>query len=254
MQAQLEVKHLRELFALRYQVYCIEKGFLSKDEYPDGEESDPFDAAAVHFAAVDRGGKIVGRVRLVRHTPGIGFPYQEHCRDLFSGGTELPIQNAAEISRLLVSKTYLRRSVSRDADFIDVTAASRLSSRGAERRSRSSCASIVLGLYKAIYQYCLEVGITHWYAAMERSLVRLLARYGVSFIPIGPVADYFGLVIPHCASLASLQDSVIRSSEQLAAWFNDPQPDLRNGIRVIRVAASSPYGVTASLPNRSLIS
>jgi len=113
MLAQIEVKQVRELFALRYQVYCIEKGFLAKEEYPNGEESDPFDAGAVHFAAVDRAGEVVGSVRLVPHTPGIGFPYQEHCRNLFSGGKELPIENAAEISRLLVSKSYLRRSIAR---------------------------------------------------------------------------------------------------------------------------------------------
>jgi len=254
MLAQIEVKQVRELFALRYQVYCIEKGFLSKDEYPNGEESDPFDAGAVHFAAVDRAGEVVGSVRLVPHTPGIGFPYQEHCRNLFSGGKELPIEDAAEISRLLVSKSYLRRSIARDADFIDAAVTERSSSHGAERRSRSRCATIVLGLYKAIYQYCLEAGIQHWYAAMEHSLARLLARYGVNFIPIGPVSDYFGLVIPHCVSLTSVQHSVIRSSEQLAAWFNDPEPGLRNGIRVIRLTMSSNYAVQAHLPNHGLSS
>ena len=85
MQAQFEIKDLRELFALRYQVYCVERRFLAGDEYPNGEESDLFDAAAVHFAAVDRAGKVLGSVRLVQHTPGIGFPYQEHCQESFPG-------------------------------------------------------------------------------------------------------------------------------------------------------------------------
>ncbi len=254
MQAQFEIKDLRELFALRYQVYCVERRFLAGDEYPNGEESDLFDAAAVHFAAVDRAGKVLGSVRLVQHTPGIGFPYQEHCQDLFPGEAELPIKDAVEISRLVVSKIHLRRSEDRDADFIDATAMRRSPCLGAERRSSSRCEAIVLGLYKARYQYCLEAGIKHWYAAMERSLVRLLARYGVSFSPIGPVANYFGSVIPHCVSLTSLQGSVGRLSEQLLDWFNDPEPDLSNGIQVIRLTTASQYGAKANLPNHSLIS
>ena len=246
--------HLRELFALRYQVYCVERGFLSQDEYPNGEESDPFDAGAVHFAAVDRVGKVLGSVRLVQHTPEFGFPYQEHCRNLFAGAKELPVEGAAEISRLVVSKSNLRRLEDRDADFIDTTLTGHSVFRGSERRSSSRCEAIVLGLYKAMYQYCLEAGITHWYAAMERSLIRLLARYGVSFSPIGPITDYFGPVIPHCVSLASLQGSVGRLSEQLLDWFNDPEPERINDIRVIRLTTVSQYGATLHSPNHNLIS
>ncbi len=231
----LGTNQLRELFALRYQVYCVERGFLSQENYPNGEESDSYDSAAVHFAAVDHNGKVLGSVRLVRHMPGIGFPFENYCRDTSLGACGLPVEDAMEISRLVVSKTLLRRSEDRDSDFIDATGSGRLAPTRLERRSRPRCEWIVLGLYKAMYQYCLEAGITHWYAAMERSLVRLLKRYGVIFAPIGPEADYFGQVTPHCVSLSSLQDSVSRLSGQLADWFRNPEPDLGDGIRVMRL-------------------
>ena len=230
---QLGTNQLRELFALRYQVYCVERGFLSQENYPNREESDSYDATAVHFAAVDHNGKVLGSVRLVRHMPGIGFPFENYCRDTSLGAGELPVKDAMEISRLVVSKTLLRRSEDRDSDFIDATASSRLTPTGIERRSR--CEWIVLSLYKAMYLYCLEAGITHWYAAMERSLVRLLKRYGVIFFPIGSEADYFGRVTPYCVSLSSLRDSVPKSSQQLFDWFRNPEPDLGNGIRVMRL-------------------
>ena len=254
MSDQYDSNQLRELFALRYQVYCVERGFLSQENYPNGEESDPYDATAVHFAAVDRSGKLLGSVRLVRHTPGIGFPYQNYCRDTSPGARELPVDDAMEISRLVVSKALLRRFEDRDSDFIDTAATARLSPTGVERRSSSRCEWIVLGLYKAMYQYCVEAGINHWYAAMERSLVRLLKRYGVIFFPIGPEADYFGQVTPHCVSLSSLQDSVPKLSAQLADWFRNPEPNLGDGIRVIRLTTEPQYGAVAKLPGRSWIS
>ena len=229
----LGTNQLRELFALRYQVYCVERGFLSQENYPNGEESDSYDAAAVHFAAVDHNGKVLGSVRLVRHMPGIGFPFENYCRDTSPGTGGLPVKDAMEISRLVVSKTLLRRSEDRDSDFIDATASGRLAPTRIARRSR--CEWIVLGLYKAMYQYCLDAGINHWYAAMERSLVRLLKRYGVIFFPIGPEADYFGQVTPYCVSLSSLRDSVPKSSRQLFDWFRNPEPDLGDGIRVMRL-------------------
>ena len=232
---QLGTNQLRELFALRYQVYCVERGFLSQENYPNGEESDSYDAAAVHFAAVDQNGKVLGSVRLVRHMPGIGFPFENYCRDTSLGACGLPVEDAMEISRLVVSKTLLRRSEDRDSDFIDATGSGRLAPTRIERRSRPRCEWIVLGLYKAMYQYCLEAGVTHWYAAMERSLVRLLKRYGVIFFPIGPEADYFGQVTPYCVSLSSLRDSVPKSSRQLFDWFRNPEPDLGDGIRVMRL-------------------
>ena len=226
---------MRELFALRYQVYCVERGFLAQENYPNGEESDAHDAAAVHFAAFDPDGKVIGSVRLVRHTPGTGFPFQSYCRETSPGACGLPVEDAVEISRLVVSKTLLRRCDDRDSDFIDATGSRRLPPMGIERRSRSRCEWIVLGLYKAMYQHCLEAGINHWYAAMERSLVRLLKRYGVDFLPIGPAADYFGQVIPHWVSLSSLQNSVPKLNGELADWFKNTEPHLGNGIRVMRV-------------------
>ena len=234
---QFGTSQLRELFALRYQVYCVERGFLSQENYPNGEESDSHDATAVHFAAFDSKGKVIGSVRLVRHTPGIGFPFQNYCRDTSPGACGLPVEDAVEISRLVVSKTLLRRFDDRDSDFIDAASSGRLPPMGIERRSRSRsrCEWIVLGLYKAMYQYCVEAGINHWYAAMERSLVLLLKRYGVDFLPIGPAADYFGQVIPHCVSLSSLQVSVPKLSGQLADWFRNPEPNLGDGIRVMRL-------------------
>lgn len=250
---KIEPNPLKELFALRYQVYCVERRFLSQDEYPDGEESDAFDSSAVHFAAIDHAKRILGSVRLVINLPGIGFPYQEYCRNLFLGANELPTENAAEISRLVVSKTLFRRLEDRDTDFIDTTATGKISFDSSDRRRSSRCETIVLSLYKAMYQYSLEVGITHWYATMERSLVRLLARYGVSFPPIGPVADYFGPVIPHCIGLANLQKSVGQFSAPLLAWFDNQDADFDNGVRVIQLAAPSQYVGIQSLANRKLI-
>jgi N-acyl amino acid synthase of PEP-CTERM/exosortase system len=239
---QFETTPLRQLFALRYQVYCVERGFLSQDEYPEGEESDSFDLNAVHFAAIDQAERVLGSVRLVYNVPGLGFPYQGYCRDLFLGSRELPTENAAEISRLVVSKDFCRRLEDRDSDLLRLRSGNHRAD--AERRHSSQRKKIVLSLYKAMYQYSLETGINYWYATMEQSLVRLLTRFGVRFFPIGPTSDYFGPVIPHCIKVTDLQDSVERFSAPLFTWFNETGDDIDAAIRVVQVTASSSPATT----------
>ena len=46
-----------------------------------------------------------------------------------------------------------------------------------------------------------ELGLSHWCALMERSLVRLLQATGVNFAPLGPLVEACGLRQPSIASI-----------------------------------------------------
>jgi N-acyl amino acid synthase of PEP-CTERM/exosortase system len=56
--------------------------------------------------------------------------------------------------------------------------------------------SIILGLMRALVQMSMDYGITDWLAVMEPSLLRLLARFGIDFTPLGPLVEYHGLRQP----------------------------------------------------------
>ena len=95
---------LREVYKLRYKVYCEEWGFEKPEKYPDRQETDEFDKNAVHFAAIDDAGKTVGTVRLILFSPD-GFPLEKYC-DIDSSGEGVRGEDTAEISRLVISSAF----------------------------------------------------------------------------------------------------------------------------------------------------
>ena len=205
---------LQQTFQLRYLVYCIERGFLAEADYPQQSESDEFDAYSEHFSAYGRDEEIAGSVRLVRYSEKLGYPFQSHC-PVFPGVTLPPPEQAEEISRLVVSKTYRRR---REDNWIGVNE-NDVEPPPDIAAKRGGHPIIVLGLYRAMFQYSRENGIRYWYAAMERSLARLLGRYGFDFTPIGPQVDYYGPVTVYMADLRALEEKVSVADPALFKWF-----------------------------------
>lgn len=184
---------MAQSYSLRYQVYCRERGFLPVDDYPDERESDAFDRYSVHVGAVDAWDELAATARVVSLAKaGPGFPLFRHCR-IFANETELidPDNNVVEISRLSMSRRYRRRPESGVPERRDV------------RRQA------FLTLLKAIYQATKRMDATHWLAATEKSLQRLVEQYGFPFRVIGPEADYGGPVAPYLMNLAEFDEVIL---------------------------------------------
>ena len=197
-----DAAHLLKMsYALRYQVYCEERGFLRGESYPDKLESDIFDRYSLHFGVFDAAENLAATARLVQKSV-IGLPLYQHCT-LFGHESELfgAHSQIAEVSRLSVSRGYRRR---RGEGFYGLAEAT-TPYKGIERRSGENA---VFALYRSIYQISKRSGITHWLAAIEKSLLRLLTRYGFPFRPIGPEVNYFGPVTPYVLVLKEF-DAVI---------------------------------------------
>jgi hypothetical protein len=104
------------------------------------------------------------------------------------------------------------------------------------------------------------MGATHWLAATEPSLQRMLARHGFPFKRIGPDSDYFGPVAPYRMDLAEF-DQVILSGRfpVLDAFVTGLEPTVgttapRAGVRVpvaMSVGAGEPRGWPPPLTRRS---
>jgi N-acyl amino acid synthase of PEP-CTERM/exosortase system len=85
-----------------------------------------------------------------------------------------------------------------------------------DRRSKPE---IILGLYKALYHESKRKGVTHWFVAMEKTLLRLLHRFNFDFTPIGPELDYYGPVVPYIAEVAEIEQTVFRNNPELFLDF-----------------------------------
>lgn len=205
---------LHATYELRYQVYCIERRFLAPEAYPQKKETDAFDTCSEHFASFDRAGHIAGSVRLVCGEPPLGYPYQSHC-PVHEGFQLPPMHESREISRLVVSKRFRLRQ----EDNIYGMNEAEVPSPPEYANRRGQYPIIVLGLYRSMYAYCRYHGIRYWYAAMERSLARLLNRYGFTFDQIGPEVDYYGPVAVYLADLRNLEARVFRENPLLYEWF-----------------------------------
>lgn len=200
--------------SLRYDVYCRECHFLNARDYPDHLESDEYDAQSAHFAAFGLDEGLAGYVRLVRPDAIESFPFQNHCVELLEGIQLPPAVKSAEISRLMVRENLRRRR----GDL--VTGGSTGDSAPPPAfEQRDSSPQILLSLYREMYAHSLRNGIRYWYAAMERSLARVLSRMKFCFQQIGPATNYFGPVAPYMADLRELEVGLARSNPALLAWM-----------------------------------
>jgi N-acyl-L-homoserine lactone synthetase len=160
---------------LRYQVYCVERGYEKSDS---GIEQDEFDIRSRHLVLRRRSdGAVVGTTRLVLYNPalpGDSYPTQRVCDASLLHC--LPMPTTAEISRFAISKQL----------------------RG------SSPALIRLALMEGVVRVSQPLGLTDWCATMEPCLLRLLQPSGIHFRPLGPLVEYHGLRQPCCANIREL--------------------------------------------------
>lgn len=212
------VESAKPLFGLRFAVFCKECGFLPEADYPEEFESDKYDPKAAQFAARNAEGRVVGTSRLVMPSPETSFPFLTHCKTYED--YELPsFAECAEVSRLAVDRSYRRRAgdTLSGVNPAELEGARLPGRQGPDKRVNAPL--LVLGLYREMYRYSRANGIRYWFAAMERSLAKVLSLYGFAFEAIGPEQDYYGPVRPYVGDLRSLERFLRGYNANLLTWF-----------------------------------
>lgn len=177
---------------LRYRVYCEERGY---EPGQNGIEQDDFDANARHVLLRSRTtGEVFGTVRVVLSNPGddLGLPMQRVCEDYVLA--PLPKNATAEISRFALTRN--RAGLSPEA-----------------------AALMRLFLIRGVIQASGELGLTHWCAIMERTLLRLLRSTSIYFLPVGPAVEYHGLRQPAIYTLADGLERMRRENPQIWSFL-----------------------------------
>jgi len=182
-----------EAKTLRYKVYCEERGFEPGE---GGIEQDEYDDNARHVLIRSRAtGEVYGTVRVVlskRDEGGLGFPMQRVCEDYVLA--PLPACATAEISRFALTR---------------------------DRTGISPAAAALMRLYlvQGIIQISGELGLTHWCAIMERTLLRLLRSTSIYFLPVGPTVEYHGTRQPAIFTLADGLERMRRENPQIWSFL-----------------------------------
>lgn len=232
---------LRELvFRLRYQVYCVETKFEDASTFPDELERDAYDVHADHTLLIHRAtGWIAGTVRLALvngQDVNAPFPAEVDYPGLFSleqvSGYTFDRANTAEVSRFAVSKEFRKRhaeylsptGTSPDPDYDrrrtrrendDQLDKPDLGGRRSVDDERKVVPHITLGLIQGLVNMSVANNVDYWCAAMEPTLLRLLARVGIRFHHIGPLIDFHGKRQPCIVSLEQLLDKVYETRDDV---------------------------------------
>jgi N-acyl amino acid synthase of PEP-CTERM/exosortase system len=193
---------LDRVFRLRFQVYCLERGFENAAEHPDGRERDRYDARSRHFLVFDRATACaMGTVRLILPCLGDDLPAVRMIGTNERQRVDLPLSTTAEVSRFAVAKTFRREL---EAGWFHAHGLEPQPSGG-----RSAALPLVtFGLIQAVLMMAVAGDITHIVAMMEPPLLRLLQRLGIEFHPIGGLVDHHGLRQPGWAAIERLIDRV----------------------------------------------
>jgi N-acyl amino acid synthase of PEP-CTERM/exosortase system len=178
----------RECFRLRHQVYCLEMRTEPPSE--TGLEQDEFDAGAFHALLRYRPAHaFIGTVRLIPHRTA-AFAATTPVHRLAAAAEvalpkDYPPETTAEISRFAISKSFRRRT----EDTIYPAAYTQTELLHDKARV---IPCLALGLMTMVYRLAARNGIDGYCAVMEPALLRLLAKLGLHFHPVGPLVDYHG--------------------------------------------------------------
>ncbi len=204
-------REIEQAYRLRYEVYCLDRGFEDDQAFPDGLESDRWDATSWHFLCRDHAGDPVGTVRLIPAATNV-LPLELRCR-ITCGEFRLRRPFAAEISRLAIARDYhWEDETRRGGPHADL------------EESWKRLPIPLLGLIRAIYHKGMSEGITEVLAVMDRRLHALLRRNGVRFRPIGPEIDCHGLRTPYALSIDELEQGCYRYRPDVYRFLRDGLP------------------------------
>jgi N-acyl-L-homoserine lactone synthetase len=205
-------------YRMRYQVYCLERGYEDPEAYPQGEEYDEWDGNAAHFMVRHRPtGEWLATLRVVMPQGG-RLPVIDHCqlpRPVSSGA---PLERAAEISRLCIWPAGRRM----------VAAVPSLSSE------------LLTALLGAALDFSREHGLRYWYFLISPGLARIVRRLCFSLTPAGEPCELRGTRFPYVADVErSLQQASQIVRERLAGM-----PAYRRYSDLEEVVSMTPSGTS----------
>jgi N-acyl amino acid synthase of PEP-CTERM/exosortase system len=205
-----------EVYKLRYQIYCIENNFLNSEHYPDSLEFDDYDRRSVHYLIRHRrSGDYAATVRLIlpdAKDPEKLFPLEQYCEiNNFAVTRPINREHLGEVSRLCVSKAFRKRK----------NEATALGAIDSDRQDyftldeKRTFPLISLALIACTVKASYENDIHYSYGTMEPPWFRLVSAFGINFIKIGPLVDYYGERWPAVIKVTDMLDSVAEKNQDI---------------------------------------
>jgi N-acyl amino acid synthase of PEP-CTERM/exosortase system len=198
---------------VRYQVFCLERGFERPDEFRNHEERDHWDRHSHQFVVQSRASSAaVAAVRLIMPTAE-QLPV-EHMECITE---QLPVpakrSQIAEVSRICVV-----RGGNPDANSdLPFPTSWQLP---VEPVSPTRESEILLGMIRAILRYSMDQKIPFLYMLVTRPFARLLKRLGVHCTQVGEGIEHRGMRAPYFIDVDRSWEGLVSRSGEVAQLFS----------------------------------
>ena len=223
----------KEVYRLRYDVYCGEFGYEPAENFPDKMEQDAFDKQSLHVLVRHKStGLVAACSRLIQTAdvnPNRPLPFEIACnvkldRD-YINSLDLPRHTICEASRFSVHSNFRRRHGESRSRFGDITA---LDSSSIEQRTYP-----LISVSTALATTALTelTDRPNMFAMMEPFLPRLLHRIGYDFTKVGANISYHG----NRAAYFVKTDSVLQN---LPPTLLEMYQSIRNSLEVLARTAA----------------
>lgn len=239
----------REVYRIRYNVYCDEFDYEQAHRFPDHEEKDSFDSTSLHALIThNSSGLSAGCVRLVAPASVEGedlLPVEKYCGDSlersFLDELNLDRRTICEISRLAVARKFRRRSREK------VTRFGELSGLNCSQQERRTFALIAIAGFMAATSLTTLSNRTNIFAMMEPFLPRILNRSGIKFKKAGTEINYHGLRAPYFITTQSVLDNL---RPDVKALYTDIHARIARDFFEERICASG--NAHGTIPGRGM--
>lgn len=205
----------KEVFKIRYRVYCQELGYEPIENFPDQMERDSYDNRSIHCILRHKPtGIYAGCVRLVLSnslTKEESFPFENVCHKHSFDFNHTPRNNIAEISRLAVISQFRKRAGEENTSTGLVVFDEQNNQTIQDQQRRSSV--IALSLYLAATSIGLNLGLSHAVTLMEPRLARHLKMRGLIAHPIGKSINFHGRRGPFVMEKHEILDGFSKNTE-----------------------------------------
>lgn len=177
---------LDEIFRIRYRVYCEEYHYLDSKKFPDKKERDEYDRHSIHLVVRHRTGELAATARLILGSD-IGLPIQNN----FEINYTIPKNGKiAEISRLIVARSYRRRH-------------------------------LLLVLIKGIYLLLKQKEINDVFCVLDDKLIPNLNELGIPYKKIGQSKIFQGITGPYLIEVSDLEEQMLERNRSLLKFLSD---------------------------------
>jgi len=195
---------------IRYQVFCLDKGFEDPSAFSTAQETDAWDDQSAHFVVQNKKTlQWVAATRIV--LPKRGRPLPVDSLGAFDRHRlDPPLTRVGEISRFCI----IPNKAQVDADPGIPPQPNSLQAWGIGAIGRSQQFEVTLGMIRTLIIFSLKRDLVDCVMLITDAFARLLRKLGVTLRQVGPVTEHRGM---RTAYLVDMRESALSMTKKSSA-------------------------------------